>query len=89
MKGDSYGYDIGKKISEAGEGLIELKDATIYTAFRRMEDDGLIRAYWSEGEVGARRRYYTITDSGKIYYARKKDEWRKLSAILDRLINGG
>ena len=35
-QGDSYGYEITKKILEASEGRIELTEATIYIAFRRM-----------------------------------------------------
>ena len=36
---DSYGYEISNNITELGQGLIEVKDATIYTAFRRMEKE--------------------------------------------------
>ena len=49
MDGDSYGYEISKNIVERGIGLIDIKDATIYTAFRRMENDGLLATYWGEG----------------------------------------
>ena len=41
-EGDSYGYEISKSIIDSGEGVIDVKDATIYTAFKRMEEDGLL-----------------------------------------------
>lgn len=88
-QGDSYGYEISKAIVEGGKGLIDVKDATIYTAFRRMENDGLIRAYWGEGNLGGRRRYYSITPIGKAYYQEKRAEWQQINKILCNLIMGG
>ncbi|HOB65035.1 MAG TPA: PadR family transcriptional regulator [Clostridia bacterium] len=41
-EGDSYGYEVAKRIIEDGEGYIDIKDATIYIAFKRMEENGLI-----------------------------------------------
>ena len=34
---DSYGYEINKAIQEATGNQYELKEATLYTAFRRLE----------------------------------------------------
>jgi DNA-binding PadR family transcriptional regulator len=89
LDGDNYGYEISKAITEVGDGMLDVKDATIYTAFRRMEEDGLIRAYWGEGGLGARRRYYSVTEAGKAYYEEKKAEWLKIDKILNQLILGG
>lgn len=86
---DSYGYEISKKIIELGQGMLDIKDATIYTAFRRMENNGLLATYWGDGVGGARRRYYSITDKGKVFYQEKKAEWIKLKSILNNLILGG
>lgn len=88
-EGASYGYEISKNIVEKGEGVLDIKDATIYTAFRRMEAEGLISTFWGDGVGGARRRYYEITDEGKRYYIRKKEEWLIVSKLLNRLILGG
>ncbi len=38
-KGDSYGYEMTKNIHAESEGLIDIKDATIYTALSRMEKE--------------------------------------------------
>lgn len=42
LNGDSYGYEIYKKIIDKSEGLYELKEATLYASFRRLEADGSI-----------------------------------------------
>jgi PadR family transcriptional regulator PadR len=85
---DSYGYEITKKIQEASGGEVEITEATIYIAFRRMEKEGLIASYWGDGVGGARRRYYTITELGKEVYKEKFIEWQKIHEILDTLIGG-
>ena len=88
MEGDSYGYEIAKKIVDGGRGIIEVKDATIYTAFRRMEDEGFLATYWGDGVGGARRRYYSITPRGRAFYEEKLREWIKVDEILNTLIKG-
>ncbi len=86
---DSYGYEISKNILEKGEGILDIKDATIYTAFRRMEAEGLITAFWGEGSGGARRKYYRMTEEGRRFYEIKKTEWLTVSRLLNKLILGG
>ena len=54
---DSYGYEINKSIQEKTNNLFELKEATLYSAFRRLETAGLIASYWGDEATGARRRY--------------------------------
>ena len=43
-EGDSYGYIINKTIQEKTQGAFELKEATLYTTFRRLEQAGLIES---------------------------------------------
>ena len=86
MGGDSYGYEITKGIQESSGGMVDIKDATIYTAFRRMEKDGLVTTYWMDGFGATRRRYYSITDAGKALYTEKLNEWRHIREVLDKLI---
>ena len=59
LRGDSYGYEINKTISTLSCGRFELKEATLYTAFKRLEELGYITSYWGSSGAGARRRYYT------------------------------
>ena len=65
LKSDSYGYEINKIISTLSAGRFELKEATLYTAFKRLEESGYIASYWGDSGAGARRRSYTITPAGR------------------------
>ena len=86
MRCDSYGYEINKAIQTATGGRYELKEATLYTAFRRLEQSGYIVSYWGDETTGARRRYYAITDLGRTVYKQCRNEWDEVRNMIDRLI---
>ena len=86
-RGDSYGYEINKTISTLSSGRFELKEATLYTAFKRLEDAGFIASYWGNAGAGARRRYYTITPAGREACYRLLQEWAETKEIMDKLLN--
>ncbi|MEL7563968.1 MAG: PadR family transcriptional regulator [Dehalobacterium sp.] len=88
-QGDSYGYEIYKKIIALSGNQYELKEATLYTAFRRLEQEGHIVSYWGDETQGGRRKYYRITEKGKEQYEQNKMDWNFAKEILDKLINGG
>ena len=83
---DSYGYEINKAIQEKTNNEFELKDATLYSAFQRLEKAGYINSYWGDEKTGARRRYYSITNEGKIYYQLNKEAWERAKSLIDSLI---
>lgn len=86
LKKESYGYEINKAIRLISGDRYELKEATLYSAFRRLEDTGQIESYWGGEATGARRRYYRITESGRQTYYRLLAEWEDARSILDKLI---
>ena len=86
MRADSYGYEINKVISTLSSGRFELKEATLYTAFKRLEDSGFITSYWGSGGSGARRRYYTITPAGREACHKLLREWEETKEIMDKIL---
>lgn len=85
-RGDSYGYQINKSIQHRTSGQFELKEATLYSAFRRLEEAGCIDSYWGDESTGARRRYYTITPRGRVTLTKLKTEWESARELIDTLI---
>ncbi len=83
---DSYGYEINKTIQEKTANQFELKEATLYSAFRRLESDGYISSYWGDETTGARRRYYKITAEGRSCYQRNRQDWEDAKTLIDSLI---
>lgn len=88
LRHDSYGYQINKAIRKTTDQQYELKEATLYTAFRRLEESGCISSYWGDETTGARRKYYSITQFGRQTYERLRDEWETAKTLIDKLIIG-
>lgn len=86
MEKDSYGYEINKAVYKASKQKYELKEATLYTAFKRLEDSGCISSYWGDQSTGARRKYYTITAYGQQVYQQKISEWLEAKKLIDTLL---
>ncbi len=86
IRQDSYGYQINKSIQVATNNEYELKEATLYSAFRRLESAGMIESYWGDETTGARRRYYKITPLGQAMYEKNKNDWEKTKRLIDSLI---
>ena len=87
MEQDSYGYQINKDIEQLSDGQYQLSEATLYTAFRRLEKDGLITSYWGNENSGARRRYYRITQKGRETYLASVKEWDEAIDLIRKLIH--
>lgn len=86
VRKDSYGYEINKNVKQRTGGKYELKEATLYTAFKRLEQSGLITSYWGEDGPGARRRYYAITEEGRKLWEESCREWQETRLLLDTLL---
>ena len=88
-QGDSYGYEIYKRIVQLSNDRYKLKEATLYSAFRRLEKEGYLLSYWGDETLGGRRKYYRITEEGRNLYEQNKKDWSFAKAVLDKLITGG
>ena len=84
-QGDNYGYVISKNVQEITRGELELKEATLYTTFRRLENSGMIESYWGNENAGARRRYYHLTGKGRERFYENQADWRKYRSIISEL----
>jgi PadR family transcriptional regulator PadR len=86
MSGDKYGYEISKLIQTSSKREYELKEATMYSSLKRLENDGGITSYWGDETQGGRRKYYRITEKGKETYSVNKENWEYAKNILDQLL---
>ena len=84
--GDKYGYEITKLVHEHSQHLYELKEATMYSSLKRLENDHHITSYWGDETQGGRRKYYRITASGQELYKTNKKNWNYAKQILDELL---
>lgn len=85
---DRYGYEVYKEVIDRTQGQYELKEPSLYSAFRRLEQSKLIRSFWGDESQGGRRKYYALTPDGKVYYENALNEWNKVKIIIDTILYG-
>ena len=86
-EGDRYGYDIISEIEQKSHGQYTLKQPTLYSALKRLETQGYVKAYWGGTSGGGRRRYFSLTDEGREVAERNQAEWEYSRTIIDSLIS--
>ena len=65
VDGDKYGYEIVKQIEDSSNGGIVIKQPTLYSVLKKLEQGRFISSYWQDSEIGGKRHYYKLTDNGK------------------------
>jgi PadR family transcriptional regulator PadR len=79
---DYYGYELVHSISEN----IDIAEGTIYPLLRRLTGEGHFTTYLQESGEGPSRKYYQITEKGRIYKDRLLEEWNSFAGSVNKLI---
>jgi DNA-binding PadR family transcriptional regulator len=85
-KKDMYGYLIIKEIGIQSNSLFELKEATLYSSLKRLEKDSMISSYWGEHDLGARRKYYRISEDGQALLKQNIENWVTTQEIINKIL---
>lgn len=83
---DRYGYEISKEISKRTDNAFEIKEATLYAVFQRLEKNECIVSYSGQITHGRKRKYYKVTELGRSYYKEKAEEWKVTKKIINILM---
>ncbi|MBS4190615.1 PadR family transcriptional regulator [Bacillus sp. FJAT-49705] len=88
LEEDRYGYEISKEISSRTDNRFQIKEATLYAVFQRLEKKELIESYLGSVSKGGKRKYYRITSLGKAYLKEMINEWNEIKDIMDLFLEG-
>ena len=83
-KEGTYGYKITQEVRQ----VIEVSESTLYPVLRRLQKDQCLEADDMEC-AGRNRRYYKVTEKGRVQLALYKNEWKKYSAKISGVFEGG
>jgi DNA-binding PadR family transcriptional regulator len=85
FRGESYGYQILQRIRQVAGGKLAWSSAMLYPVLHRLEKDGLIQSQWKLSGEGRMRKYYLLTDLGRIEFAVEKEQWLSVHNALQDL----
>lgn len=84
-EGDAHGYAIAKRAEEISDGRVKVTAGTLYGALDRLVDVGTITVDREDTVNGRRRRYYRISDDGRLELAGEVARLRSAAAAADHL----
>ena len=82
---ENYGYQIIQKVKNVTDGNLEWSDGMLYPVLHRLEKDGLIRSQWRISEKGRRRKYYSLTEAGRLELSYEMQQWMSVHEALAKL----
>lgn len=68
---DRYGYEIISMVRD----VLDVNEGTIYPLLKRLTNEHYFDTYLIESTEGPPRKYYRLTEAGKIYKDQLKKEW--------------
>ena len=81
-----YGYELVKEMARRSDDNLQMKEGTLYPALHKMEKQAYIEHYWEHQEKGPARKYYRMTEEGKVILAERTTEWHRYVQVMNNLI---
>ncbi len=79
---EAYTSDILEALKKADLLVVE---GTLYPLLTRLKNEGLLSYRWQESTSGPPRKYFALTDEGKLILAQLKEEWQKIHGSIEKI----
>ena len=80
--GEAYTSDILATLKDAKLLVVE---GTIYPLLTRLKNAGLLSYRWEESTGGPPRKYYELTETGKLFLKELNTTWSELQQAVSRV----
>ncbi len=82
----AHGHTIAHVIEKSSGEVLQVEHGSLYPALHRLEDQGLIKAFWGTSESNRKAKYYRITTQGRTYLTAERSRWDKLVQAVVRVL---
>lgn len=79
-----YTSDILSTLKDAELLVVE---GTLYPLLTRLKNDGILKYRWEESTSGPPRKYYSLTENGRVILQSLTDYWLKFTESVNKLLN--
>ncbi len=80
--GEAYTSDILETLKDAKMLVVE---GTIYPLLTRLKNEGLLSYRWEESTGGPPRKYYELTETGKLFLTELSGTWAELQQAVNKV----
>jgi PadR family transcriptional regulator PadR len=81
---DAYTSEILETLKDAKLLVVE---GTVYPLLTRLKNDDLLSYRWEESTSGPPRKYYGLTDQGRVFLEELNGTWTELSDAVNLITN--
>ena len=78
-----YGYQIAKRLERGGDSTLGGKQSALYPVLRNLHAAGLLDSFVEPSVSGPPRRYYRITDDGRLVLREWTQAWSGARDFVD------
>ena len=86
--GPQHAYGLASRLEQVADHPLVLNQGTLYPALVRLEQKGWIKGAWRTTDSNREAKYYALTAAGTKALSQQKEKWRRLSALVDKLLAG-
>jgi PadR family transcriptional regulator PadR len=83
-RGEVYASDM---ISELTHAKMMVVEGTLYPLLTRLKNSGFLDYKWVESPSGPPRKYYMLTESGRLFLNELDSTWLELVASVSQIMN--
>ncbi len=80
--GEAYTSDILETLKDAKMLVVE---GTVYPLLTRLKNAGLLSYRWEESTSGPPRKYYDLTETGRLFLKELDTTWSELRQAVNRV----
>ncbi len=81
-----HGWAIAKRIQQISSEVLQVQQGSLYPAFHRLEQQAWIKAKWMDSETGSRAKFYSLTAAGRAQLEKEAENWSRLSAAINLVV---
>ena len=85
--GPAHGHAIAHAIEASSEEVLQVEHGSLYPALHRLEDQGMIVAFWGTSENNRKAKYYRLTPTGRKQLAAQTTRWEEIVRAIGRILN--
>ena len=82
----AHGHTIASVIEKSSDDVLQVEHGSLYPALHRLEDLGLIAAFWGTSENNRKAKYYRITPAGRRHLLAERSRWQSLAEAVTRVL---
>jgi transcriptional regulator len=84
--GPRHGYAVSRWVRDRTGGALQIEDAPLYKALRRLELADCVDAEWGASEHNRRARYYRLTTTGRKRLRAEESSWRRYADAMAEVL---